>query len=334
MNKTLKRFLNENSKINFVFLGEFGSHLYGTNTDESDHDYKGIYLPTKEQCYLNEIPKTISFKTKSDSEDEKNTKEDVDIEVYSLHYYLKLLRKGDTGVLDMLHTPPQNEIKGSKIWDYLQLNRKDFYTTNLSAFVGYCRTQANKYGIKGSRLNDAEKVIYFLFMYTEYDNIRLSDIWDKLPKGEHIHKIEANPEQGIDYPMYQVCGRKLQSTVTVQYAYDVIKKFYDNYGLRAQKAANNEGIDWKAVSHALRCAEEMKQVFEDGTIQFPLKNAEFLLEVKNGLIDYTTVAAPALEEKMELVEQLASESDLPKKVNFKKYEKWLVKIYNSNEWGS
>ncbi len=154
----LQTFLKENKNLNIIFLCKFGSHLYGTNTEESDQDYKGVFLPTIGECILGNAPKSFSFK--SNKEEGKNSKEDTDIELYSLQYYLKLLQKGDTGALDMLHVPLDTSlaIEYNWMWKELRDNRKDFYTTNLSAFIGYCRTQAAKYGIKGSRLNDAKRV--------------------------------------------------------------------------------------------------------------------------------------------------------------------------------
>jgi hypothetical protein len=41
-----------------------GSHLYGTNTPLSDLDIKGIFLPTIEQIFLNNIPKHITKNSK------------------------------------------------------------------------------------------------------------------------------------------------------------------------------------------------------------------------------------------------------------------------------
>jgi predicted nucleotidyltransferase len=35
--------------MNLIVKTIFGSRLYGTNNEESDLDYKGIYLPTKEE---------------------------------------------------------------------------------------------------------------------------------------------------------------------------------------------------------------------------------------------------------------------------------------------
>lgn len=312
--------------LNIIFICKFGSHLYGTATENSDVDIKGIFAPTKEQCFLNKIPKAITYSSKNDNS-EKNISEDIDIEIYSLHYYLELLKKGDTGALDILHARSnENAIMHDSIWwDFLYKNRKDFYTTNLKAFVGYCRTQAAKYGIKGSRLNDAKMVLDFLKKHNPLD--RLEKSWDRLPNGEHIRKIDADPANGFQFPMYEVCNRKMQSTVTVQYAYDMVEKFYNAYGERAKKAANNDGIDFKAVSHALRCAYQMRSVYRDGDIIFPLPEAEELLKVKNGKCDYMTEVAPKLESLMDEVEGLCAKSNLPERGDSKKWEKWLLSIY-------
>ena len=59
-----------------VFLTVFGSHLYGTNTLTSDTDYKGIFIPHKQDLLKNIASHHISYSTgKSDS---KNTKDDID----------------------------------------------------------------------------------------------------------------------------------------------------------------------------------------------------------------------------------------------------------------
>ena len=139
----------------------FGSHLYGTDTPKSDMDYKGVFLPSLEQVYLQKVPHSISTSTKK-SEHDKNEAEDVDNEIYSLHYFLHLACEGETVALDMLHAPTKFYIESTGIWDELVANRHLFYTRNLKAFVGYARRQAAKYGVKGSRLAEAKAVVTFL----------------------------------------------------------------------------------------------------------------------------------------------------------------------------
>lgn len=45
--------------MNKILEMKFGSHLYGTNTENSDMDFKGIYLPTAREIVLGTYKKTI-----------------------------------------------------------------------------------------------------------------------------------------------------------------------------------------------------------------------------------------------------------------------------------
>lgn len=327
---------NEIEKLDLIVKMKFGSHLYGTNTPESDTDYKGIFMPTKEQILLGKIPKSISYSPKKTEEGLKNSKDDVDFEIYSIHYFLKLACEGQTVALDMLHAPRNMIEVTSVIWKDLVKKRELFYTKNLNAFVGYARKQAAKYGIKGSRLNAIKNVIDYLTTWNS--DLKLKDIvltakghitiWSGIPTGEHIHDYEDTPD-GIKQK--QICGRIIQETQTVGYTLDILNRIYDNYGKRAQQAANNKGIDFKAISHALRAAFEVKEILTQGTITFPLKEANFLRQIKAGKINYTTGAAPALEFLMDEIEELAKNSSLPEKVNRKYWNKWLVNTIE-REW--
>jgi len=302
----------------------FGSHLYGTAISGiSDKDYKGVFLPDKRQIYLGKIPKSITDNTKKNS-DTKNSSEDIDSEIYSLHYFLKLACEGQTVALDMLHCPNKLLIESSVIWEEIAKNRHLFYTKSLDAFVGYARKQAAKYGIKGSRLNDAKRVLDFLIASkVESLSLKLSDVWAKLPEGEHI--IKHPPDESHGLRLYEVCGRKLQETASIEYAIPVIDRFYQNYGERAIKAAQNIGVDWKAVSHAFRAAIQVKSILAEGTINFPLKEAKFLKQVKAGELDYQNEAAPKLDAIMDELEELSAKSTLPKKVNRKFWDDFLIK---------
>lgn len=301
----------------------FGSQLYGTNTPDSDQDFKGVFLPSKEQILLGKIPKSINESTKKENQ-LKNTSKDVDFETYSLHYFIYLACEGETVALDMLHAPDNMIIEKSHIWNLIVAERERFYTKNLKAFVGYARRQASKYGIKGSRLNDAQKVLDALKRVNDSTNrCRLLDIWPILPTGEHIFKHPPN-ENGER--MYEVCGRKIGEKVTLQYAQETVKRFVDNYGERARKAADNEGIDWKAVSHACRAAYQVKQILLENTIVFPLKEAKFLKSVKCGELDYQTIVAPKLEDLMTEVEELSLKSNLPDKVDRKFWDRFIINV--------
>jgi hypothetical protein len=311
--------------MNIICKILFGSDLYGTATKDSDKDYKGIFMPSMEQILLGKIPKSVNLSTNKTHE--KNSKEDVDSEFYSLHYFIELACKGETVAIDMLHANEKCTIETSPVWEEIIKNRYKFYTKNLKAFVGYARRQAAKYGIKGSRLAVAKEFLEVLKKETMYDcfpdhPMKLGKIWGELPIGEHSKFIEDSPN---GTKQYQICGKILQSTIKCSYAYGQIEHFYKNYGERAKQAAENKGLDYKSLSHAFRAAFQLRELFSKNTITFPRPEANFLLKVKNGELDYNTQIAPALDLIIKRVDTLSQECDFPEKVNRKYWDEFIVR---------
>ena len=105
MLEKIKEMLNPHK---LVYLTEFGSTLYGMNSPESDIDYKGIFVPNKEDLLLGKKMKSLNFSTGNDKS--KNSKEDIDVEVWSLHYFLELLQKGETSAVDLLFSMNSNSV--------------------------------------------------------------------------------------------------------------------------------------------------------------------------------------------------------------------------------
>jgi hypothetical protein len=304
--------------MNLLVKTIFGSHLYGTNTEESDMDYKGIFMPSKKEMFLGKIPKCISETTKSGNTS-KNTAEDVDTDIYSLQYFVELALQGETVALDMLHTPKELTITSLPIWDELVSLRSKFYTKNLKAFVGYCRRQAAKYGIKGSRISAAKSVMDLLYKYN--GNEKMQEVWDKLPLSEHLYFIEDSPN-GLR--QYQICGKIFQESVALYYVVDILEKFVEQYGKRARLAEQNKGIDWKAVSHAVRVAYQTKSILQEGTMIFPLPEAYFVKKIKQGELHYIKEVLPVLENLMDRIELLSKYSKLPEKPDREFWENFMV----------
>ncbi len=298
-----------------IVLSIAGSQMYGTNTPASDKDFLGIYMPTREQLFLNNYPKQASYPKSSG----------LDLQVWSIHYFLKLACQGETMAIDLLHAPDECIVAVDEdVWPELVENRKRFYTKQMKAFVSYARKQAAKYGIKGTRIEALEKVVKFLNEYqgvVEYEPWKLRDCWEQLPKGEHIHFLDTEP-----YKMYQVCGKKFQETVKVDYAKEHLQKSLTEYGKRAMLARDNQGIDWKAISHALRASDQVYDILRFGDYEYPLRTAAFLRNVKLGKFDFQTVVQPVLEEGMNDVEKLMETTDLPEKVDIKFWNDWLIEL--------
>lgn len=323
-------------------LMRFGSHLYGTDTPESDLDYKGVFMPAPRDVLMGRIQKSVNHGPDKGA-DAKNEAGDVEAEWYSLHYFVQLALEGQTVALDMLHAPFRAHERWSDAWLWLRRNRGLFHTRNLKAFVGYARRQAAKYGIKGSRLADARRVLEILRSvpegYTAADGSmvqmggdpRVEDVWHLFPELEHARFLDRE-----DGRFYQVCGRLLTPRERASYAAQTVGKFVDAYGERARQAAANEGIDWKAIGHAYRAAYVVRHILRGNDFEYPLPDEETrrLREVKAGDLDYRTDAAPGLERLMDEVEQLAEQSDLPRKPPRKAIERWLADVTRDSVCGT
>jgi len=297
----LRELLECNPGCEVIFLTKFGSQLYGTDTPESDLDIKGVFIPSKSMMYLGEVPKSIQ----TPSTKGKNTKDDVDIQLYSIQYFFKLAKAGDTNALDMLHSSGPSVLQSSLVWEDIHDNRRMFYTKNLKAFIGYAKKQANVYGIKGERLDSIDKCINLLNQYFSSDKLMV--FWDSLPQDNYSKYIGKN-QNGIQ--QYMICGKILQETMTVDYAFDILNRYRSQYGDRALVNQKNSGVDWKAISHALRAAFEVWELLTYEDIKFPLKVAPYLLEVKQGKRDYSEVM-DHLEDVLEDIDYLTITSKFP-----------------------
>ena len=300
----------------------FGSHLYGTATPQSDTDYKGVFVPTERELILQKVPKSINVSTNKSNT--KNEAHDVDNEIYSLNYFLQLALAGETVALDMLHAPDKVLISTSDVWEELRSQRHRFYTKNLKAFVGYARKQAAKYGVKGSRLAEAKRVLDIL--KAQPIGTRVEDIWYKLPTGEHLLFERDDNTGGI---IYNVCGKKLIQRAFCDHYVPMLQMFVTRYGERAKQAEANEGVDWKAVSHAFRAAFQVKHILVDGGYTYPLPETEFILRVKRGELDFLGDVGPRLDGLMDELEALSVASSLPTEPDREFWENWL---YTTLKW--
>jgi hypothetical protein len=314
--------------MNVLVKAIAGSHLFGTNTPASDTDYKGVYLPSKEDLLLGTATPSVSIKTNESGL--KNTKDDVDVEFYSLQKFMQMLFEGQTVALELLWTPEDKILESSPFWDELRSHRAELLHKKVTAFVHYCKTQADKYGVKGSRMAAAKKVLEFLRM--QKGQTRMVDIWNELTfilrDVEHVEFGFQTTGLG-DIHYMEVCNRKFQTTTKVQYVIDSIEKLYASYGQRAKAAENSEGIDWKALSHAYRVCCQATEILSQHTLTLPLKDEDrlFITRVKRGEISFKEFQ-PMLEKKLEEVLAWQDLSTLPNDFDYDKWcRQFVMKVY-------
>lgn len=314
--------------VKMLYLSHFGSKLYGTNTENSDIDLKGIFLPNEEDLLLGKLEKFSAYSTGNNGS--KNSKDDIDLEMWSLHNFLRMVQKGETAALDLLFSFNTNVelFCDNSICSLFTNYDKLFNPLSAKAFTGYALSQANKYSIKGSRLSVLENVYNYVNnlndeMVSQTSDDRLSkilnDLYEQCGEGNYCKKViikdgpNGEPCNGL-----QLLGKEHHEHITLREFKQRIDVAYSKYGKRAHKAKNDNGKDWKALSHAYRALVEMKELLLNGRISFPLNKASEILEIKLGKMDWDNVdelIANGLKEVDELIEQIENEK-LPLKANY------------------
>ena len=351
--------------ILFKCLG--GSYLYGTNSESSDKDYKGVFLPNLNDLILGKAPKHYTSTTGSSTD--KNTADDIDETYYSLHYFLELAAKGDTNAIDILfaYTNKDAVIYIDPIFQEIIDNIDKILTKNVKAYLGYCIGQAKKYSIKGDKLKNYKtfkellETEMLLNMYG--DSYTLKEFLDKkleiadihvnlsenipyefidkfIPKpGEERVKFTKLPlgdhcyfETALNKESYLVISDvKFQLNDSIKSALKKVNSVIASYGKRAEAAANDNGVDWKAISHCVRVLLQVEELLTTNKITFPLKEADFVKSIKYVTTNFTydEIMSWIEDHIMYIDEVLLPKSTLREKSDYKWIEQFILKQYEA-----
>lgn len=325
--------------MNTIVRIKFGSHLYGTATPASDVDYKSVFIPDGRDILLQRVKGSISNQ-RPKAEGEKNVAGEIDEEAYSLQRYLGLAAEGQTVALDVLFAPRWSMDEAPLLaWEHVQQNRHRLLTRKSAAFVGYCRQQANKYGINGSRVAAARLALDLLAEELERRGTiaKLGEAEDRIATltAQHEHMTLLDIEGATDVHgakrtvrHWEVCNRKMPLTQTIKSAHEVMRRIVEEYGHRARQAENNAGVDWKALSHAVRVARQAIELLRTGAVIFPRPEAFHLTAIKLGELSYQQVSEE-IDALLPAVEHAAEVSTLPEIADLEWIDDFVAETYGN-----
>ncbi len=120
-----------------------GSRLYGTDTPESDYDYRGFIVPPFE--YMVGLSKF-----------DHHILREPDSVIYSIRRFFELLMGGDPVALEILYAPDRNIARISEIGTVLIRNRRIFVSKQCARRItGYAQSEWRK--VTGTQLVTVER---------------------------------------------------------------------------------------------------------------------------------------------------------------------------------
>jgi len=131
-----------------ILLTLTGSYAYGTNTETSDIDYKGVCIPPEEYYFG---LKTFNDYNTTGGKNWKNTKDDVDISIMHINKFVSDAMAGVPNNIEILFVNSEHILSINEFGKELISHRHDFLSKALKhKFGGYAHSQLMKLIAKNS----------------------------------------------------------------------------------------------------------------------------------------------------------------------------------------
>ncbi|RID84333.1 hypothetical protein D1953_14085 [Peribacillus asahii] len=131
-----------------IILSPTGSYAYGTNTETSDKDFKGVCIPPID--YYLGLESFNEYNT-TGGKNFRNTKDDVDVSVIHINKFVKDAMKGVPNNIEILFVRQEDYLKVTPLGQLLIDHRHLFLSKNIQKkFGGYAYSQMQKLKSKQS----------------------------------------------------------------------------------------------------------------------------------------------------------------------------------------
>ena len=293
----------------------YGSHLFGLATPESDRDFVSIVLPSSDDILLGTADFTTFVGSTSD-DFRRNTKADVDEKQISLARFVRYAESGTLEAIELLNAPDEfHTSEPHPVFRTLQANRDRLASKDIEKIIGFCKAQALTYAPRKERLVAAQAAVEFLRSrgVDEKAKTRAGVFFDGIVEhcASEFVSVAAIPNiLGRDILHIDICGRKVAETVAASLALEVAESVVKRYGRRVRDVASMSANDWKSLSHAIRIAHEGAEYVETGMLTFPVRDAERLRAIKQGIVPMDEIAVE-IDGAISELERRALESRLP-----------------------
>ena len=310
----------------------YGSRLFGCAIPSSDCDYKLIHLESLRDLLFKD---THAVNSKSGEGADK-----VEVEDFSLRFYLSMLAKGQVIATDMFFAPESHLTFGNReIWEGVKKLKPYIITQQVGPFMGYSRSQAWKYSNKGAKLLTVQAALRILnevqpkpYAKPLSEDLQLQGfdrICSELRGMEGISFTDENlKRKGVQGVIRHIviCGKSFGETTSFDLWLGPLTELEKSYGERARLSTT--GLDVKAQYHCVRICREAIELLTTGELVFPRPEADLLLKIRSGQMPEDQIRA-TVDENMLLLETAYKTSSLPQKPDWIKINDFIYDVQSS-----
>lgn len=308
-----------------------GSHLYGTNTKDSDKDYLGVYLNTKEELLGLQTSEELTDNIVSKAENGRNNKDAVDCKYYELRKFCRLAMNGNPTVLEILFVNKENIIEITKEGEELLKLRQEFVSKRIyNSFMGYAFAQKKKAFDKSENINHIERFYNWTNTFVSVKNSPISNmtfndfynaIKDKSVFENHI-KFFKNEHNDM---MFQCGDLIFPMNILMKKLKDSLKQRLDKASWR-KNGMLQYGCDYKFMSHNVRLLLEGIELMNTKNLILPLSYKDLILKIKTGNMNNQDIVDLMDTYETEL-HKYKENNNLPDKADYNKINNFIINTY-------
>jgi uncharacterized protein len=295
-----------------IYLTLTGSRAYGTNTPESDHDYRGIIIPPTiyNDGFLH------SFEQKEGLEDYGT-----DSVAYNIRKFFKLAADCNPNILEILFVPEEIVVINTKYGEAIRAARRDFLSKRARySFHGYA--------------------------YAQLKRIKLHKAWWDQEKSGNIPPKPDRAQRGLPLKP-RLTKDKLQSLFAIPHdmvteaergyvvkerlyaedknKYDKWRQWKENRNPKRAELEAKYGIDCKHAMHLVRLMTMCEEILRDHEVIVRRPDHQFLMDIRNGAWNYERLME-WVENQNEKLEVLGKSSTLRDKPDLKRLNELCAEL--------
>lgn len=313
---------NKNLNRNIILLGLGGSYAYGTNTEDSDVDIRGIATNSKRNILIGH-----DFEQVTDC--------DTDTIIYSFDKIIKLLCSCNPNTIEILGLKPEHYLYLSPVGKELLSNKKLFLSkVAINSFGGYANDQLRRLENKAARKASQSQQELNILKSIEHTSITYKQKYFNYPEDAINLYVDKSFRPEYDSEIYMdvsLSHYPLRDFKDIWSEMHNIVKQYNKIGRRNERAYVHDKIE-KHMMHLVRLYYMCFDILEKEEINtYRANEHDLLMSIRNGYFldenrQPTAEFAEFVNSLENRLEYAKKNTSLPEKVDMNKINDFRASI--------